>query len=93
MLEKADFAYLDHVADRQHQAVGRLQTGELTDVGVHLLGFAAEIDGLPNDMALDARVGVGEAEPVQVGARKSGHAVRVRETEALIDLGLDPSFD
>jgi hypothetical protein len=47
------------LAYRQHQAVLRARPGELADVGVDLLNFAAEVDGLPEESALHARVGVG----------------------------------
>src|SRR5262249_40807027 len=39
-------------ADREHQPVLRLRPGELADVGLHLLGFATEIDGLAEERAL-----------------------------------------
>ena len=35
--------------------------GELIDVGVDFLGFAAEIDGLPDEIALNAGVRIGSA--------------------------------
>src|SRR4029077_19975929 len=80
------------LSDRQHQAVLRARPGELADIGVDLLDFAAEIDGLPEESALHAHVGVGGPELVGLAARKSGDAVRVRETETLIDLRGDPQL-
>jgi hypothetical protein len=47
------------LSDRQNQAVLRARPGELADIGVDLLNFAAEIDGLPEEYALHARVRVG----------------------------------
>ena len=44
-------------ADGDDQPVGGLGAGELIDVGVDLLAVAAEIDGLPDEGPLDARIG------------------------------------
>ena len=50
---------MEKLSDRQHEAIRRARAGELVDVGVDLLNFAAEIDGLPEESALHAHVGVG----------------------------------
>ena len=62
------------------------------DVGVGLLRLAAKIDGLPDEIALCARVRIVEAELVGFAAREAGNAVRVGETMALIDLGVEPEL-
>ena len=76
--------------DRQHEAIRVLRAGELIDVGIHFLRVAAEIDGLPHEIALHARIGPNAAELKGFPGRKSGGTVRVRQTEALIDLGVHP---
>src|SRR5208283_5069103 len=78
--------------DRQHQAVRRLRAGELIDIFVDFLGFAAEIDGLPDERALDPRVGVIRAELVGFGTWESGNAMRVADTKTLIDLRIEPKL-
>ena len=79
-------------AQRQHNAIRRLRAGEHILVGFHLFGCAAKIDGLPDEIALHPRVGLLQSELVGLGTGKSGRAVRIRETVALIDLGVDPQF-
>jgi hypothetical protein len=44
-------------SDCEHKAVRRAPIGELVDAGVDLLAFAAEIDGLADERALQSRVG------------------------------------
>ena len=68
-------------ADRQHQAVLRHRTGELVDVGVNLLRFAAEVDGLADEIALHARVRIIRAELVGLAARETGDAVGVGDDQ------------
>ena len=53
-------------------------------------GFAAEIDGLPDERARQPRIGIGGADLVGFAAGKSGDAERVAEPEALIDFRVDP---
>ena len=60
------------------------------EVGLHLLGRAAKIDGLADEIALQAGVRVSKPELVGLSARKSGRAVRVGEAKALVDLRIDP---
>ena len=80
------------MSDRQHQAVGGLRAGELRDVGLHLLRLAAQIDGLPHEITLQPPVWIASAELVGLAAWKSSRAVRVSETKALIDLGIEPGL-
>ena len=86
--------YVDNgeLADPQDQAVRRIRLRKQVDVGIGLLRFATEVDGLPDEIALRARVRIVEAELVGFAARETGYAVRVGETMALIDLGIEPEF-
>ena len=91
------FVGVEHVdngelADPEDQAVRRIRLRKQVDVGVGLLRLAAEVDRLPNEIALRARVRIVEAELVGFAAREAGYAVRVAKTMALIDLGVEPEF-
>ena len=72
--------------------VRRLRTSKLIDVGIHFLSITAEIDGLADEGALNARVRIAKAFLEGFGARKSGDAVYVGKPKALIDLRIDPQF-
>jgi hypothetical protein len=63
-----------------------------SDVGVELLRFAAEVDGLAHEGALHADVRIVRAELVGLPAGEAGHAVRVGEAVALIEFRIDPEF-
>ena len=69
--------YVDNgtFADRQYQSVLRLPSGELTDVGFHLLRFATQIDSLADERALYPRIGEDRADLVGFRARKAGDTV------------------
>ena len=86
--------YVDdgELADPQDQTVRCIRLRKQVDVGVDLLRLAAEVDGLPDEIALRARVRIVEAELVGFAAREAGYAVRVAKTMALIDLGVEPEF-
>ena len=72
--------------------IGGLRPGKLVDIGVELLCFAAEIDGLAHEGARHADIGVIGADLVGFRARKAGDAVRVSQAEALVDVRVDPQF-
>ena len=80
------------LADREDQPVGRLLAGELIDVGIHLLGGAAEVDGLADEGTGHPHIGIVAADLVGFAARKSREAEGVAEPEALVDLRIDPQF-
>ena len=91
------FVGIEHVdngelADPQDQAVRRIRLRKQIDVGVGLLRFATQVDGLPDEIALRPRVRIVEAELVGFAAWEAGDAVRVGETMALIELGIEPEF-
>src|SRR5262249_31663581 len=67
-------------------------SGELIDACFNLLLLAAEIDGLAQERARDPRIGRRGADLVGLSARKSGGAERAAQSEALIDLRVDPQF-
>ena len=88
---------VEHIRDaefscRDDDAVGGLRTGKLVDVGVQLLGVAAEIDGLADEGAGNAEVRIAIADLVGLAAGKARQAERVAQAEALIDLGIDPQL-
>ena len=76
--------------DRNHQAVGCLAAGKLIDAGIHFLRFAAEIDRLTDECALQSRIGIGESDLVGFTARESGDAKRVAKAKPLIDFRIEP---
>ena len=78
--------------DRYHQAIGRLAPGKLVDAGVNLLRLAAEIDGLPDECTVQARVGIVGSHLVGFPTGKAGDAERAAETKSLIDFRIDPEF-
>ena len=91
------FICIEYVEDveltyRKHQAVCRRRAGELIEVGINLLGVAAEIDRLPDEIALQTRVGISRPDLKSLTARKSGYSVCIREAEALIELRTDPQL-
>ena len=79
-------------SDRYHQAVGRLATGELIDAGINLLRFAAKIDGLTDECALQSRVGVSKTDLVGFTARVAGDSERVANAKSLIDFRVEPKL-
>jgi hypothetical protein len=64
----------------------------LVDVGLKLLRFAAEIDGLAHECALHADIRIVGAEFVRLCARETGGAVRISHAEALVDFRIEPEF-
>ena len=54
--------------------------------------FAAEIDGLAQEAALDQDIRVDLAQFVGLAARVTGDAKSVAEAEPLIDFGVDPDL-
>jgi hypothetical protein len=91
------FVGVEHVdraelAEPQHQAVCSLRIGELIGVGFDLFAVAAEIDGLPHEIALHPRVRIGRAELIGFAAGIAGDAVGIADAETLIDFRIDPEF-
>ena len=80
------------LADGEHQPVRRLRAAELVGRAIHLLRVAAEIDGLADEVARDARVRHRGADLVCLAARESGDAERRAQAKALVDLRIDPKL-
>jgi len=78
--------------DREDEPVGGLALGELIKAGVHFLGVAAEINCLPDESPLDARIGVIGANFISFAVGVSGNSVRAVEPESLINFRIDPEF-
>ena len=68
------------------------RTGELIEVGVDFLVVAAEIDGLPDEGPLNARIRNRGADLECGPARKAGDAFGIAQPETLVDLRIDPEF-
>jgi len=79
-------------ADREYPAVDALRAGELAGAPLHRLPTAAGIDRLAYKPSRHTEIRMIGAHLVGLAARKSGHAQRVIESEALIDLRLHPGF-
>ena len=80
------------MAHRQHQPIGGAHSLELSEIVVDVFGLAAEIDGLPQEGALQPRIGCGRTELVGFRARKAGDAVGIVQTKALVDFWIGPEF-
>src|SRR6202030_2698160 len=78
--------------DGDDEAAGGVGAGELILVGIDLLGFAAEIDGLAHEGALHPRIGYRGADLERSAARKAGDALGVAQANTLIDFGIDPEL-
>src|SRR5208282_4309415 len=79
-------------SDREDEPVGGLALGELIKAGVHFLGVAAEINCLPDESPLDARIGVIGANFISFAVGEPGNSVRAVEPESLINFRIDPEF-
>ena len=80
------------IVTTSRSAVGGLRAGELIEVGDHLLGFAAEIDRLPDESPLNARVRNRSSDLERGPAREAGDALGVAQPESLTNLRIDPKF-
>jgi hypothetical protein len=69
-----------------------LRARELVEVGRDLFGLATEIDGLPDERAGQAQVGIGGTDLVRVAVCESRYAVRLRKAKALVDFRIDPDL-
>jgi len=69
-----------------------MRARELVGAGLDLLGGSAERDRVAHEEARNARVRIRVADLVGLSARETGHAKRVAQAEALIDLGIDPQL-
>ena len=56
--------------------------GELVDACIHLLRFAAKVDGLPDEGAMQARIGIVRALLVGLAAGEAGNAKRSAQAES-----------
>src|SRR6202035_1745249 len=79
-------------SDGQHQTAVRRRTGKLIDVGIDLPAVATEIDRLPHEVALHARIRIRSAELVGLAAGKAGDAVGIAEPESLVEFEIGPEF-
>ena len=84
--------YVDHgkLANRQHQPVCSLRSGELTGASFDFVSFATQIDGLSNEGARQSRIRIGLSDLVGFSTRKSCNAERIGEPESLVDFRVDP---
>ena len=80
------------LADSQDHAVRGLRATELIEVGIDLLDFAAEVDGLAEECPCHAVVRVGLPKLVGFTAEIPGNAEAVTKAEALIDLRIEPDL-
>ena len=79
-------------SQRDDQPIGGLSATELIDVGVDCFAFSAEVDCLADEHAMQPRVGIDGADLVGFAARKPGGTDGAAETEALVDLWVEPKL-
>ena len=78
------------LAHSNDQPVCRLRSSELIRAGFDFLTFSTQIDRLANKRARQSRIGKCLSDLIGFSTWKSRNAERIGETEALIDLGVDP---
>ncbi len=80
------------LADRHDDTIGRLLAAEDIQVGIDIALVAAQAEGLAQEQALQAQIGIGLADLIGLAGRKAGQAQGVGQAETLVDLRIDPKL-